>query len=314
MLARCCMPPDSSRGILLLEPGQADFAQQAAGCAARYGFGSSFLISKGNLMFCSQLAPGQQIRVLEDHPDLRTRPRHRRAVEHDLAARQIVQAGHRPEQRALAAAGRAEDADELAFANSMERSSSACTAPGLRLVVLGRMIDRHQDRRRAIVRARGAVLGGGGRRGVVDVGQVELPAVWHHDRRLAGGRAASDIWPLDAAACAARTVPSAVAPDDRGFCGARGRVSRGRDGSGRVEESRSRGVEKKRRAPPLAPVMLSHREASRSRSPRTPRSFTPFRMTTSRRGLLLDSSTPTAWRVALHAPIIHPIGAGDANG
>ena len=63
----------------------------------------------------AQVPPGQEVRVLEHHPDLRgSRPDDRAAVEQDLAAGQGVQPRHRPEQRRLPAAARPENADQLA--------------------------------------------------------------------------------------------------------------------------------------------------------------------------------------------------------
>ena len=59
----------------------------------------------------AEVAPGKQVRVLEHHPDLvGSWPGHGRAVEDDLAARQRVQAGRRPQQRRLAATAEPEDA------------------------------------------------------------------------------------------------------------------------------------------------------------------------------------------------------------
>ena len=66
-----------------------------------------------------QVAPREEVRLLEDHPDLaRARPGHRRAVEQHPPAGQGVKAGHRPQERRLAAAARTEDADELTVAHA----------------------------------------------------------------------------------------------------------------------------------------------------------------------------------------------------
>ena len=74
------------------------------------------LISKGKLDVGVEVAPGQQVGVLEHHADLGVRPVDRLAVEQDLAAGQLVQPRHRPQQRRLAAARRADDRDDLAVA------------------------------------------------------------------------------------------------------------------------------------------------------------------------------------------------------
>ena len=69
---------------------------------------------EGELDVLAEVAPGQQVRVLEDHPRLlRPRPVDLRAVEGDAPARERMQAGDRPEQRRLAASARAEDRDQL---------------------------------------------------------------------------------------------------------------------------------------------------------------------------------------------------------
>jgi hypothetical protein len=47
---------------------------------------------EGQLDVALQRAPGQQVGLLEDHPDLRVRPGDRLAVEHHPPARQAVQA------------------------------------------------------------------------------------------------------------------------------------------------------------------------------------------------------------------------------
>ncbi len=65
-----------------------------------------------------QVAPRQQVGVLEDHRDLPGAAASIGfAAEHDPAAGQPVQPGHRPQQRGLAAARGAEDAEELALAH-----------------------------------------------------------------------------------------------------------------------------------------------------------------------------------------------------
>src|SRR5262249_4970129 len=103
----------------------------------------------------AQVAPRQQVRLLEDHPDLgRPRPGDRRAVEQHAPAGEGVEAGHRPEPRRLAAAARAEDADELAVADADRDVLEGVHGPGLRLVDLRRALDADLDG--AAARIRGA--------------------------------------------------------------------------------------------------------------------------------------------------------------
>jgi hypothetical protein len=100
-----------------------------------------------------QVAPGQEVGVLEHHADLRVRLVHGLAIEQDAAAGQLVQAGHRPEQGGLAAAGRPEHADQLAVPDLhrvvLERVDRAGPGP----VVLGRALDHELDRRRRVIAA-----------------------------------------------------------------------------------------------------------------------------------------------------------------
>src|SRR5262249_24698230 len=94
----------------------------------------------------AQVPPGQEVRVLEDHPDLGG-PRfdHRLAVEEDLPACQSMESGHRPQERCLAAAARTEDADELALLDVGRDGLERVDGAGLRLVDL-RRVDRSQLR------------------------------------------------------------------------------------------------------------------------------------------------------------------------
>src|SRR5690606_33228033 len=60
-----------------------------------------------------EITPGQEIGLLKDDADVGMRAGDRLAVEQDLAARKLVQAGHAPKQRGLAAAGRADHRHDL---------------------------------------------------------------------------------------------------------------------------------------------------------------------------------------------------------
>ena len=66
--ARCCMPPESSRGILGLEAGEADPAQQAVDPA---GSGAGVPDLERQIDVLLQGAPGQEVGLLEHHADLR---------------------------------------------------------------------------------------------------------------------------------------------------------------------------------------------------------------------------------------------------
>src|SRR5207244_11398383 len=90
----------------------------------------------------AQVPPREQVRVLEAHPALlRTRALDRRSVEEDTAARQLVEPGHRPEQGGLAAAARAEDADELALLHVEREVLERVHGAALGRVDLARALD-----------------------------------------------------------------------------------------------------------------------------------------------------------------------------
>jgi hypothetical protein len=58
-----------------------------------------------------------------------------------------MQAGHRPEQRGLAASGWSEHANQLALAHIEGNAFKGVDDPGARAVVLGRVYDADFDRR-----------------------------------------------------------------------------------------------------------------------------------------------------------------------
>ena len=95
-----------------LEAGQPHLLEQHRDALLVDG---SLLDLERELDVLAQVAPGQEVRVLEHHPDLRgSRPDDGAAVDQDLTAGQGMQPCHRPEQRRLPAAARPENADELA--------------------------------------------------------------------------------------------------------------------------------------------------------------------------------------------------------
>ena len=69
-----------------------------------------------------EVAPGQEVGLLEHHADLGVWAGHRLAVEQHLAGGEAMQPRHRPEQRGLAAARRADDRDDLAI-HDVERAT-----------------------------------------------------------------------------------------------------------------------------------------------------------------------------------------------
>ncbi len=80
------------------------------------------LISKGKLMLASRLRQGSEVGLLEHHADLGVGAGDRLAVEQHFAGGEAVQPRHRPQQRGLAATGRADDRNDLAV-HHVERAA-----------------------------------------------------------------------------------------------------------------------------------------------------------------------------------------------
>src|SRR5882672_2310326 len=107
-----------------------------------------------------QVAPGQQVGLLEDHGDLGVRLADAAAVEQYLALGQAVEASHRPEERGLAAAARPEHADQLTLLDLHRIVLEGVHEAGLGLVVLGRSLDRQLGRTGvAVAHQRARLLG-----------------------------------------------------------------------------------------------------------------------------------------------------------
>src|SRR5205085_10666428 len=122
-----------------VEAGEARLVDQALDPVDRHRL---LLDLERELDVLAQVAPGQEVRLLKDHPDLgRARPLHRRPREPDLPSGQRVEPGQRPEQRRLAAAARPEHADELALADDEREVLERVDATALRLVELRRAAD-----------------------------------------------------------------------------------------------------------------------------------------------------------------------------
>src|SRR5262249_36021209 len=104
--------------------------------------GFAVLDLERELEVLAQVAPRQQVRLLEDHPDLtRARPSDLTAVEENAAVRERVQTRHRPEERGLAAAARPQDADELAVVHVDRDVIERVNRTGPPFVDLRRVLD-----------------------------------------------------------------------------------------------------------------------------------------------------------------------------
>ena len=131
--------------ILGLEALEADPAQEALDPLLVRGRLQALDLER-QMDVLDQRAPGQQIGVLEHHADLRVRPGDRRAVQEHAARGQLVQAGHRPEQRGFAAARRPEHADQLALGHGHRVVFERVHQPGPGRVALGRALDHQLGR------------------------------------------------------------------------------------------------------------------------------------------------------------------------
>jgi len=95
-----------------------------------------------------EIAPGQEIGVLEDHRDLWVRLDDPIAADADLATAQVVKAAHRPEQCRFPTARWPEDAHELALADVQRHGIEGMHCAGFGLVELGRILHDHFRTRR----------------------------------------------------------------------------------------------------------------------------------------------------------------------
>src|SRR5271169_2669604 len=103
--ARCCMPPESSRGNLFSNPLRLTRSSSLE-MRSKSGPATFYLEWKSDIL--EQVAPGQQVGVLEDHRNLGMRLHDPFPPQPDLAFGQPMQSCYGPEQRRLAAAGRSE--------------------------------------------------------------------------------------------------------------------------------------------------------------------------------------------------------------
>ena len=107
------MPPDSSCGYLCSAPTRPTSAMYLRATSSRSSF-ATWRSSRPKATLRRTVAPGQQREVLEHEGALRSRSRHRLAVDQDLALGRLEQAGDDLERGRLAAAGRPEQGRQLA--------------------------------------------------------------------------------------------------------------------------------------------------------------------------------------------------------
>ena len=134
------------------------------------------------------LAPGQQVRVLESHAGDLDRPAHPVAEDDDLAGIRRHEPGDQLHQRGLAAAGRADDGGELAAADGERRILQGEHAARHALIGERHVLDVDEGGRRAGLgqgRAAIVVATASGRRARVRRGQQNLAQSF---RSAAGGR------------------------------------------------------------------------------------------------------------------------------
>ena len=95
-----------------------------------------------------EVPPGEQIRLLEDQPDLPgARAAHGLGIEEDLPARQGMQSRHRPQQSRLPTAARTEETQELPRSNVHGETVERRDPGGSGLVDLRRLHDADLGRR-----------------------------------------------------------------------------------------------------------------------------------------------------------------------
>jgi alkanesulfonate monooxygenase len=106
-------PAGQLRRIKRLEAGKTDQLQDGIGGAVALGAGdAAHLWAEGHVV--PHPFPRKQGVLLKHHAAVRARPHDRLSVDRELARRDRQMSGQRTEQRGLAAAGRAENADEFA--------------------------------------------------------------------------------------------------------------------------------------------------------------------------------------------------------
>ena len=101
---------------MVLEAGQTDLADEGIGDLVALRLGHAALAqAEGDVLAHGQ--PGKQRVGLEHHAAVGARAGHLASVEHHASAGRAIEAGDDAQQRGLAAAGRAEDGDEVVVAD-----------------------------------------------------------------------------------------------------------------------------------------------------------------------------------------------------
>ena len=112
---RCRSPPDSMDGYFRVSPARPTSASSSSARARRRSLSPRAEAQlRAEQHVVERGAPGHQPRRLEHEGDLRPGVLRRTPVDGDAAGVDIEQAADQPQRRRLAAAGRAQDADELA--------------------------------------------------------------------------------------------------------------------------------------------------------------------------------------------------------
>ena len=126
MATRCAWPPDSSRGQTLAQCAEPDTFERGGG--AGLALGRRQVPDQTERDVVGDAEPGQQPRLLEHHADLGVRAGDDLAVEAHGAIGRPLEAGDQAQDRALAAAGAADQRDDLAGfdgeADAVERVSA----------------------------------------------------------------------------------------------------------------------------------------------------------------------------------------------
>ena len=118
----------------LFEAGEARRAAAAHGRARARPARRGRIRLSGKVTLRSTFSPRQQRRRLEHHRRAFGRLGHQLAVEREVRRCRLHQPGDHAQQGRLAAAGRADDGDELPGLTAMVTSSSACTWPPRRVL------------------------------------------------------------------------------------------------------------------------------------------------------------------------------------
>ena len=116
MATRCCMPPDNSYGYLFSKPMSPAMRSRSRTAPSRSPIWWPPTRS-GTVTFCQTVSQGSSVACWNTTPTSADGPSMRVSASVNGAGVGAVEAGEQPQQRALAAAGRADQADEFAVAH-----------------------------------------------------------------------------------------------------------------------------------------------------------------------------------------------------